>query len=194
MRIGLDFDNTLAVLDHGLARAAAERGIVAPDFTGGRRALYDLVRRLPDADAEWRRIEGRAMGVLMDLAVLADGAARFLARCRDTATSVFVLVHRPPMAAFDPARVDLHRAALDWMEDHGLFAAEGLGIARGQVSFVDTRRAKLDRVVALRLTHFVDTQDEAFREPFFPAGVERRLIGAGSGWQELAAELFRDRN
>jgi hypothetical protein len=190
VRIGIDFDNTLAVHDRALARAAAERGLVAPGFAGDRRALWDMVRRLPDADSEWRRIEGRAHGGLMELAELAPGAADFLARCRDAGACMHLLVLRPATAPFDPARVDLHRAALEWMERHRLFAADGFAIARGNVCFVDTRRAKLDRVVALRLTHFVDTIDEAFREPFFPPAVDRRLIDPATGWPALAAALF----
>ena len=49
MRVGIDFDNTIAGYDHVFVAAAQARGWVAADFYGTKRELRDTVRLLADA-------------------------------------------------------------------------------------------------------------------------------------------------
>ena len=50
LRIGIDFDNTIACYDRLFAGLAAEIGVVAK----AKQAVRDAVRMLPEGETRWR--------------------------------------------------------------------------------------------------------------------------------------------
>lgn len=183
MRVGLDFDAVLAVHDRALSLAAANRGLLPAGFAGTGADLRRLLQSMPGGQTEWRRLEGHAMGTGMALATLAPPARRFLEHCRQSETDCVILVMRPPCAPFDPERTDLHRAALDWMADQHFFSAEGFAIPTGNVVRVDNRRARLEAMTALAVTHMVLAAEDD--EPLLPQHITRVLVQAGDDWPDL---------
>ena len=61
MRVGIDFDNTIAAYDGLFARLAAERNLFA-DPPAAKRRLRNELRRRPDGESEWRRLQALAYG------------------------------------------------------------------------------------------------------------------------------------
>jgi hypothetical protein len=176
MRIGLDLDNTLICYDGLFRRLAREAGLwrglegEAP----AQKAIRAMARRAPDGDRSWQRLQGQAYGPRIMEAPAAPGALDFLRRCRAEGAAVRVISHKTRRSGFDPTGTDLRTAALDWMGRHGLFAPD-TGLGPEHVRFAETRRDKVALIRAWGCTHFVDDLEETFREPDFPAGVERIL-------------------
>ena len=83
--------------------------------------------------------------------------------------------HKTEYGHFDPDRVNLRKAALDWMAGQGLLGGDH-GIALVDVYFESTRAEKLKRIAALSLTHFIDDLEEVLTDPNFPPNVERILF------------------
>ena len=50
LRIGLDFDNTIITYDAVFLAAARKWGLVDVNFTGGKQAIRDTIRSLPDGE------------------------------------------------------------------------------------------------------------------------------------------------
>lgn len=173
-RIGIDFDNTIISYDAVFRSAAIERGLVAGDFAGAKRAVRDAIRLLPDGEVSWQRLQGYVYGQGIGGATMFDGLEDFLRRCRRQGHGVMIVSHKTEYGHFDPARVNLREAALGWMHGRGFFA-EG-GIARADVYFESSRAEKLARIGALKLTHFIDDLREVLDDPDFPPGVERILF------------------
>jgi hypothetical protein len=201
MRIGVDFDNTLIDYDRVFVEAARERGLVAGDFGGTKRAVRDAIRLLPDGELTWQRLQGYVYGGGIGGAVSFPGAARFLTRCRERADEVFIVSHKTRFGHFDPLRVDLREAARGWMTAQGFFDRDHVGIPVENVFFADDRAQKLARIAALRCTHFIDDLEEVFADPAFPAGVRRILFAAEgaaccdvhcSDWRQIEAAVFGD--
>ncbi len=201
MRIGIDFDNTLAGYDRLFLRVAKEWRLLPEDFAGGKREIRDAVRRLADGEATWTRLQAEVYGRRMSEAELLDGASDFLRRCREGGIEAVVVSHKTRHAAADPGGVDLHHASLTWMAANGFFEADGLGLAPGRVFFEATRHAKCERIAALNCSHFIDDLEEVFREPAFPEGVERLLLAQGEApppgpftvypnWQAIQDAIF----
>ena len=71
MRIGVDFDNTLAGYDHLFAEAARERGWSHVPLDRGKLALRDALRAGPDGEDNWRSIQAEVYGAHMAEAVKA---------------------------------------------------------------------------------------------------------------------------
>ncbi len=82
LRIGIDFDNTIAGYDDVFSRAARDEGLVPADFIGTKQQVREAVRRLDDGELKWQRLQGLVYGTRMAEAVMFDGVGSFLRRCR----------------------------------------------------------------------------------------------------------------
>ena len=201
--IGLDFDNTIIAYDAVFRRAAAERGLVPAGFVGTKQQIRDAIRLLPEGERQWQALQGHVYGSGIGEAALFDGVDRFLGRCRREGVAVCVVSHKTQFGHFDPARVDLRQAALDWMARQRFFDRDGFGLARSDIHFETTRAEKLARIAALRCRVFIDDLDEVLGDPGFPPGPERLLFNAAaeprarpypafSSWAEIERTVFDD--
>jgi len=180
LKIGIDFDNTVAGYDGLFCAVAAELGLVATGFAGTKHDVRAAVQRLDDGERHWQILQGQVYGARMGGAVLLDGIADFFRRChaRDD-IELFVISHKTQFGHFDAAQVDLRAAARRWMEARGFFGPTGLGLAPDRVFFEATRVEKLARITQVGCTHFVDDLEEVLDDPAFPAGVHRILFTNG---------------
>ncbi|MEO5336605.1 MAG: hypothetical protein H7841_06910 [Magnetospirillum sp. WYHS-4] len=183
MRVGIDFDNTLAGYDAVFRDEAVALGLLPPGFAGGKTEVKAAL-----SDSDWQRLQGQAYGRLMPRADLIAGADHFLIRCRRKGARVFVVSHKTRFGHFDPARVDLRAAARAWMEAKGFFSV--LDVDRDDVFFEETREAKIARIAALRLDHFVDDLKEVLDDPGFPPGPRRHWFTGD--WPAIEREVFAD--
>lgn len=181
LRIGIDFDNTISGYDDVFSRAARDEGLVPADFIGTKQQVREAVRRLDDGELKWQRLQGLVYGMRMAEAVMFDGVGSFLRRCRARGdVSVFVVSHKTEHGHFDPARINLREAALQWMASQGFFADEGFAIPAGNVYFESSREEKIARIAALKCTHFIDDLEEVLDHMAFPPGVEGILFANGA--------------
>jgi hypothetical protein len=201
MRIGIDFDNTLIDYDRVFLAAAKQRGLVATDFIGSKRALRDAIRLTPDGELAWQRLQGYVYGTGIGRAVPFAGASEFLRRCARERVATFIVSHKTRYGHHDPARVDLREAARDWMTAQGFFRPDEGALPGDHVFFEDDRAHKLARIAAVECTHFIDDLEEVFADPHFPRGVRRILLaetGAAScdvlcaDWRQVGAAVFGD--
>jgi hypothetical protein len=202
-RIGIDFDNTIISYQQAFLAAAKSNNLLPENFIGGKQLVRDHIRRLPDGEHEWMRLQGVVYGKGIGDATLIDGVGDFLARCRGVGAAVFIVSHKTEYGHFDASRVNLRQAALGWMKQKNFFQEHGLAI--DNVYFESTRAEKLARIAALDCTHFIDDLEEVLDDPGFPRGVSRILFADGSppakplsypacmNWQQIEALVFDER-
>lgn len=202
MRIGIDFDNTIAGYDALFGVLAGELGLLDGVPPASKTLVRDALRAQPGGEQKYQRLQGQVYGRYMARAALIDGVGDFLRRCRTQGADVFIVSHKTRYGHFDEACVDLREAALAWMDGHGFFADEAFAIPRERVFFEDTRAAKIERIRALKLSHFIDDLCEVLEDPAFPPEVARLHFGAGCGgdpatlmtafrtWPEITAYLL----
>jgi hypothetical protein len=201
LRIGIDFDNTIITYEQVFCAAAKRGGLVDADFVGGKRAVRDAIRLLPDGEVSWQRLQGQVYGKGIGGATLIPGVDDFLRRCRAEGCSVSVVSHKTEFGHFDPECINLREAARDWMAANGLLDSE-FGIASSDVFFEGTRADKLARIASLACTHFIDDLEEVLLDPAFPPQVERILLTEREGlkrqesyiacatWRDIEERLF----
>lgn len=198
IRIAIDLDNTLICYDRVFIEVARDEGLVRPDFAGGKQAVRDAIRGLPQGERLWQQVQGQVYGKLIRRAEMYDGAEQFLRRCRREGAEIWIVSHKTQFNASDPDCVDLRKAALSWMEARGLFDDSGLGLPRERVFFEATREDKIARLVALRCTHAIDDLVEVFAHPAFPTGVRKLLFdpsnatdnSSWSSWRDIEQSIF----
>lgn len=173
--IGLDFDNTL--VDYGeLFIVHAHRLGLLPDLAPlSKTRLRDRLRRLPDGERQWQRVQAEVYGPGLAQARPHAGVARFLERCARRGLRCAVVSHKTRHAAQAPQGTDLHQAARDWLHAQG-FVGPGRAIASDRVFFEETRTAKVRRLALLGCRAMVDDLPEVFACPEFPPGVIQALF------------------
>ena len=198
--IGVDFDNTLVVYDELFWNMAVERGLIPPALPRGKREIRDAIRRLPDGEIHWQRLQAAAYGPRIAEARPAAGAVDFVRRCRSAAVRLVVVSHKTELAGYDETNTNLRAAALGWMRAEGFFARGGLAL--DDVYFGATRAEKIAHLTRLGCTHFIDDLEETFNEESFPANVMKILyaprapeqvppgVRVATSWNQISDWLF----
>ncbi|GAB6039350.1 HAD family hydrolase [Endothiovibrio diazotrophicus] len=180
MRIGIDFDNTIAGYDSVFRQVAVEWGLLPEAIAEDKRRVKELILLRPEGALEWQRLQGKVYGKYMPYASPMDGVKRFVRRCRERGVQVAVVSHKTEFGHFDEERVNLRQAAMAWMEDQGFFMPNDIGLVRESVYFENTRREKVERIAQLACDWFVDDLPEVFAESTFPESVNCILFSPSS--------------
>lgn len=177
MRIGVDFDNTIAGYDHLFAPAGIAMGWLPAGFTGSKPAVRAHLRGQDGGEELWTRLQAEIYGPRMAEAQPVEEVLEVLTACRRAGHHIVIVSHKTRFAAADPqCRHDLRQGALDWMAARGFFTAEGLGLGLDSVHFEDSRAEKCRRIALLGLDCFIDDLEEVFRDPAYPAQVAALLL------------------
>ena len=75
--VGIDFDNTLVDYGDVMHRAAVRFGFIGKDAPRDKRNIRDKVRRLPDGEMKWRKLQAFVYAEAMDEARLMEGVRDF---------------------------------------------------------------------------------------------------------------------
>lgn len=177
-RIGIDFDNTIIAYDDVFCAMAKRSGLIAGSFVGRKRAVRDAIRLLPEGEIAWQRLQGQVYGKGIAGATMMPGAKAFIRRCRIEGYEVAIVSHKTEYGHGDPDRVNLRKAALDWMEAQGVLDDDH-AVPPRNVYFESTRQEKLARIASLSLTHFIDDLEEVLSDPGFPSDIQRILFAEG---------------
>ena len=188
MRIGIDFDNTIAGFDEAFNSIARKWGLVDQSFSGNKKQVRDAIRALPDGETHWMKLQGQIYGRYMPKAVPMPGVLDFLDTMLLEGFEVLVVSHKTENGHFDPDQVNLHEAALNWMKKNGILER----IQLENIFFELTREAKLARIASLGLVAFVDDLEEVFREPGFPPDVQGYLYHPGAGAPDGPFDAYSD--
>jgi hypothetical protein len=191
MRIGIDFDNTIACYDGVFHAAALERGLIPVDIDRDKNSVRDYLNGAGRTN-DFTELQGHVYGARMDLAAPYPGFGEFVAAARAANHDLFVVSHktRHPILG---TRHDLHAAARSFLVARGLVGAAARQIDPANVFFELTKEAKVARIAALGCEAFVDDLPEIFGLPGFPDEARRILFDPAGQFADLARTRKFDR-
>jgi hypothetical protein len=172
MRIGIDFDNTIACYTGVFHRAALERGLIPHDLAGSKNAVRDYLNGSGRKD-EFTLLQGYVYGSRMDLVAPYPGAGAFVARAAARGHNLFVVSHKTKHPMLGPKH-DMHAAARGFLERQRLVGGDA--IPDGNVFFELTKEEKVARAASLGCDVFIDDLPEILAMPGFPAGMTKVLF------------------
>jgi hypothetical protein len=205
MRIGIDFDNTIACYDGVFHAAALERGLIPANLARDKNAVRDYLNRGGRND-DFTELQGHVYGARMELASPYPGFADFVATARKAGHTLFIVSHKTRHPIVGPKH-DLHAAARGFLIARGLVGPDSGQVDPADLFFELTKEAKLARVAALGCEVFIDDLPEIFASPDFPstargilfdpahqyaALADQRKLDRCRSWTEIAAELCRE--
>jgi len=174
-RVGVDFDNTIVSYDDVMYKVAVDAGLVSPETRRTKKNIRDCIRKLPNGEAAWQRIQAIIYGLRMDEARLMEGVQEFFSLCRTNQIDAYIVSHKTEFANVHGSGKNLKDAAMAWMRKNRFFQPDGCGLAESVVFFESTRREKIQRIKQLQCTHFIDDLEEIFLEESFPPHVVKIL-------------------
>jgi hypothetical protein len=197
MRIGVDFDNTIADYEGVFHAAAMERGLIGADLAKGKNAVRDFLNNSGRKD-DFTALQGYVYGSRMDLARPYGGFREFIAAARATGHDIFIVSHKTRFPLLGP-KYDMHEAARAFLRDREL--AGNAAVPHEQIYFEETKEQKIERAAALDVDAFIDDLPEILAMPGLAERC-RRILFAPNGatgetrfevccsWDEISALLL----
>ena len=182
MKIGIDFDNTIAWFDASFREVALAEGFIAETWDGkGKTELREHLREQLDGERTWMRLQGLVYGKYMPCAEMMPGVAGFLLKCKSQNHEVFIVSHKTEFGHFDPEKISLRRESMKWMTERRFFDPDYFGIEKENVFFADTREEKVENIGKLECDYFIDDLPEVFAEKGFPRDTKKIPYGHFDG-------------
>jgi hypothetical protein len=195
MRIGVDFDNTIACYDGVFHAIAVERGLVPADLATDKTAVRDYLRGLGQ-DGVFTELQGYVYGPGMRQVRLYPGAADALRGFVAAGHTVSLISHKTRTPFAGPAH-DLHGWAWRFLRMHGLVEAPDAPFRSGDIHFELTKQAKAERIGERGCGVFIDDLPEILGMAEFPAGTRGILFDPEANypdgrWREHRFERCAD--
>lgn len=152
--LGLDFDNTVISYDQVFFDSARKRDLVPPSLDPTKTAVRDHLRIMGRED-EWTMLQGEVYGPGIGAAIPFPGVLDAIMRVVDSGVRVCIVSHKT-QTPYSGERHDLRHAALGWLEAHGFFEVGRLAGGPADVHFGSTMMEKVNRIVDLGCSHYVD--------------------------------------
>ena len=202
MRIGIDFDNTIACYDGVFHQAALERGLIPSDLDRDKNSVRDHLNGSGRKD-DFTELQGYVYGARMELVSPYPGFAEFIGAARECGHDLFVVSHKTQHPILGPKH-DMHAAARSFLDGRGLTGARPDQIDPENVFFELTKGEKVARAHDLACDVFIDDLPEILNLSGFPPGMRKILFDpenqfageAGAfdrhiSWAAISADLTR---
>jgi hypothetical protein len=198
MRIGIDFDNTIACYDGVFHKAALERGLVPAELPTSKNAVRDYLNGMGHKDS-FTELQGYVYGTRMDLVCCYPGVHDFIATARSAGHDVHVVSHKTRHPLLGPKH-DMHAAARGFLIAQALIGPGAIEADR--VVFALTKEEKVAAAALIGCDVFIDDLPEILAMPGFLAGFrpilfdpeeqfcDQQRFERHSSWQDIAASLF----
>ena len=207
MRIGIDFDNTIACYDGVFHAAALERGLITADLGRDKNSVRDHLNGSGRKD-DFTELQGYVYGARMDLVSPYPGFAEFITAARKAGHDLFIVSHKTRHPILGPKH-DMHAAARGFLTDRRLMGEGPEQIDPAKVFFELTKDEKVARARKLACEAFIDDLPEILAMGGFPEGmrkilfdpenqfagatVDRAQFDRHASWASISADLTRDR-
>ena len=194
MRIGIDFDNTIACYDGVFHTAAVEGRLILPEIATDKTSVRNHLRSL-GRDADFTQLQGYVYGARMNLVSLYPGLVDVLQRVDAAGHTLFIVSHKTKTPIVGPA-YDLHAAAREFLFAQRIIGAENGLVPVGNVFFEPTKEEKIVRISALRCDVFIDDLPELLAMDGFPDGTRSILFDPNDqypagAWRGRSFERYR---
>lgn len=172
MRIGIDFDNTIACYDGVFYRAALEKNLIPETLDKSKNAVRDHLNGSGRKD-DFTELQGYIYGARMDLVSPYPGFGDFVALARAAGHDLFVVSHKTKTPMMGPA-YDMHQAARSFLQAQGLSGPDAVPMRN--IFFELTKEDKIARAATLDVDVFIDDLPEILGMKGFPSGAKAVLF------------------
>ncbi|MCF6434689.1 HAD family hydrolase [Pseudoalteromonas sp. MMG022] len=167
MRLGIDFDNTIANYTGVFHRVAHQLGWM-PEHIGHSKEQVKQYFFDQNNEAQWTQLQGIVYGEKINEASPFPHCLEVLKALQAQGHELFLISHKTQYP-FIGKKVDLHEAARNWLVDQGLLGGDDAVFCDNRIFFNTTKEQKLERVATLQIDVFVDDLESILLAESFPS-------------------------
>ena len=156
--LGLDFDNTLVHYDKLFHQIALEKGLINQSMVADKVSIRDYLRS-QGKEEQFTLLQGEIYGLRILEAEPAKGMLESLKELHRCGISMVLISHKTK-TPYKGQKYDLHKAARNWLEKYNLTSKKGLGWSEKNIFFEQTKKKKIERIISLGCTHYIDDLEE----------------------------------
>jgi len=156
--LGLDFDNTLVRYDNLFHQLALKQGLIDSAIPADKTSIRDYLRSKGNDEA-FTRLQGEVYGLHILEAEPAEGMLEALSKIQEKGIKIVIISHKTQFPYSGP-KVDLRKAALNWLYKYDFFSRDGLNLNYEEVYFEPSKKEKISKILSLRCTHYIDDLPE----------------------------------
>ncbi len=195
MRIGVDFDNTIACYDGVFHAVAVERGLIPSNVPTDKTSVRDHLRA-QGQDRVFTELQGHVYGPGMVHVRPYPAAVDTLIHLVAAGHDLSLISHKTRAPFAGPAH-DLHDWAWRFLRIQGLVDAPDSPFAADRVFFELTKEQKIARVASEACDVFIDDLPEILAMPGFPPATRRILFDPEGSypdgrWKDRTFERYGD--
>ena len=102
MKIGIDFDNTIAEHEQSFINVAIKKKIINKNWQGnGKKDLKNFIYYKKNGKKKWMEVQGLVYGKYMEHAKLIPNVVNFLKLCKAKKHELFIISHKTKYGHFD---------------------------------------------------------------------------------------------
>ena len=158
IRIGIDLDNTIISYDRAFQLGAILNGLVSKSCKLNKKALRDEIRKQPNGELKWQKLQGYVYSEGIIDATLFPGVYRFLWRCKEKKINVEIVSHKTRFGHFDNKKTSLRDSANNFLVNHGLVGKENPLITK--VTYKNSKKEKIHFINNNNYDYFIDDLEE----------------------------------
>ena len=176
LNIGVDFDNTIADYDLVFEEVAVDMGFLGSKNFLSKADVKNAIIYQNDGDISWQRLQGQIYGKYMHKAKVFPGFIEFLLLAKIRGCKISIVSHKSEFGHFDDNKISLRSEALKWVINNKLIATDLYKLQEKDIYFESTREEKIDRIIKLGCSIFIDDLEEVFNEKIFPFEINKFLF------------------
>jgi len=182
--IGIDFDNTIICYDQVFHRLALESELIPFDLPTGKNYIRNHFRN-EGKEALWTEMQGLVYGDKIIEAEPYPGVDDFFSYCKLKSIPTCIVSHKTRHPYRGP-KYDLHDAGCKWLLAKGFLDEEKSGMSAGQIYFELTKEEKIQRIVSLNCTHFIDDLPEILLADGISGNIKKILFDPAGDFHDLS--------
>lgn len=203
MRIGIDFDNTIADYTGVFHQVALELGWL-PSHVGKSKAQVKAYFIEDNKEEKWTELQGLVYGKFISHAQPYANAKKVMSDLKQAGHELFIISHKTQYP-FIGEQFNLHQAAMGWLVEQQIVAenienSQQALLPSSSVFFNQKKEQKLAKAAELGCQLFIDDLVEILNHEGYPANCKAVLFDPEqrhldypqariSNWQELPACL-----
>ena len=156
MRIGIDFDNTIAIYDNIFLSFLKKFNFDNAINTNPKEQLKNILFKSPNGLNQWNKIQGEVYGKKVQKAKLAIGFSNFIKLSNHFKSEIFIVSHKTKYGHLDQSKVNLRERAILWMNKNSFFDVNEFALKKSNIFFCSTRKEKISKIKSLKLNFFID--------------------------------------
>lgn len=189
MRIGIDFDNTIANY-HGVFHAVATKlGWLDAGTALNKKSVKEAIIAKSGED-KWTELQGLVYGAEIEMAHFFDGFKACISHLKNQDFELFIVSHKTNYPVIGE-KVDLHKAARAWLNHRNIIGENSDQIPDNQVFFELTQTDKVKRIEGLSLDYFIDDLPEFLGRDDFSKRTQKILFDPDHHYQTSSFPGFK---